>query len=426
MGPAPVEPKCYLNHAAQARLSEAVIAAGNGMIQKDPWELHADEDQKRIRELFASIINCANDEVAIVPSTAFATTMAAQNICRLRAPTVSAGVDVDETAHSNHHHHHQQQPKPKQRKILLLQDQYNSAVYGWQRICDEPNSPFVLEIVPHPLGRTKPHGTDTEPVADWTSAVLDRLDETVAVACLPPLHWSDGALLDLDAISERCHSLDIDFVIDGTQAVGIYKVDVGRLRPSLLACSVHKWLRAPAGQCLVYVPRRFHKSWTPLDHHGRSIDHGSEGSNWNTFPDEMGPDGYARKYLKGACKLDSGGKANPLLLPMLRASLEEVALLDVDDAQTKLGMLISPLLDWARRRNIHFPTSHANHLVGLRPPGMTPDRMVAIAKELSTRGVFVAVRCGVFRVSPYLENTNEDIQRLMDELDTLLSPTGMT
>ena len=57
---------------------------------------------------------------------------------------------------------------------------------------------------------------------------------------------------------------------------------------------------------------------------------------------------------------------------------------------------------------------------------MTPDRMVAIAKELSTRGVFVAVRCGVFRVSPYLENTNEDIQRLMDELDTLLSPTGMT
>lgn len=172
----------YLNNAGQALLSREVREAGVAALDRMPWETHGSDDQQRIRECFASLIDAESSDIAIMPSTAFAISLAARNI--QRTFTKSRG------------------------KILLLQDQFNSAVYPWQQIVDESNGLIQLDIIPHPA----PEMED-----GWTKAILDRIDPSVIVACVPPLHWSNGVLIDLETIGRACRENDIPLIVDATQ-----------------------------------------------------------------------------------------------------------------------------------------------------------------------------------------------------------------
>ena len=193
----------YLNNASQAPLTSDVIQAGVSALRRPPWEMHAEDDQEQVRELFSSLIEADPFDIAIMPSTAFAMTLAARNIQKILGNRTG--------------------------RILVLQDQMCSAIYPWQEICSESNGSVQLKIVAHPESE---HG--------WTQSIIESLDEEVLVACLPPLHWSDGSLIDLEKVSAKCKESNVDLIVDATQAVGIMPCSVKRIKPTLLACSVHK------------------------------------------------------------------------------------------------------------------------------------------------------------------------------------------
>lgn len=257
----------------------------------------------------------------------------------------------------------------------------------------------------------------------WTHAILEHLsnDDNVLVACLPQLHWSDGAMLDLQAIGTTCRARNVMLILDATQSIGVMPFDVNDIQPTLVACSIHKWLRGPSGLSLVYVSSQVQETWSPLDQHGRgrkiAVDNGS---SWDASKDEMDKDGYPAEFCKDARKFDSGGKPNPILLPMLRASLEQVVKLDVRQVQQELMQLTRPISDWAAQNNFYLtPGPHAGHLIGIRPMRnsvLTPQRMIQIANDMQAEGVYIAVRCGAFRISPYIDTAATDIQRLLEAL----------
>lgn len=385
----------YLNNAAMARLHPDARQAG---MQAIADEVHAASHEEEaatvssIRKHFATLIEAAAQgagSIAIMPSTAFAVTLAAKN---LEPQLLATGG-----------------------KVLVLQDQMCSAVYPWQDVCDRSKGRLTLDVVPYPDDST----------TTWTTLVLERLQSgtTVVAACLPPLHWSDGALIDLVVIGKACREKEIPLVVDATQAVGAMPISVLQIRPALLACSIHKWLRGPSGACLVYIDPALHDSWTPLDQHGRGRDLGGE--SWDASKDEMGPTGYPEKFFGDARKFDSGGKPNPILLPMLRASLEHVVSLDRSELQAVLKDLMQPLIDWVRRSSntFYLPATHAYHLVGIRPVNnsMTPSQMIDVCNRLQKeKSIYIAVRCGAFRVSPYSDNSRGDIEALIAALNEMI------
>lgn len=363
---------CYLNHAKEATLSSAVQLAGWKALQKPAWE-HPDATTKPdIRRLFALLIGAAPEDIAIVASTALAMTLAATNIARTR----SGGG-----------------------KIVVVQDQMCSQVYPWQKLEKDDPTKFELVVVP--------------PSEDTTNAILERLDETVVVVAVAPLHWSTGALVDLDAVSMKCQELDIQLIVDGTQSIGIMPMNVTSttFQPTFVACSIQKWLRSPPGLSLVYVNKTVQDSWQPLDQHGRS--RGGLPPNWNAHAGTMTPHGYPDTFVTDARKLDSGGNMTLILLSMLRASMTEVATLDLESCQRQLKKLMQPLLDWAVAKGFSIPTAHGYHLVGLKPNSMSVEDMLRVCDHLEAEGVFITVRNSVFRISPYLTNTPNDIQRLI-------------
>ena len=379
----------YFNNAALARLGDDVKQAGVdavlNQIDHDPSTV------PRIRELFASLIGADSSRIAIMPSTAFAITLAAQNL--------DHQLQLSSHSSSNGKEKH---------KILVLQDQFCSAVYPWQQICGRSNGNTKLEIVPYP-----------EEEETWTELVLERVknDDAVSVVCLPPLHWSDGALVDLVAIGQECRARNIPLIVDATQAVGASALDscsVQKVRPALLACSVHKWLRAQSGTALVYIDPALHEDWAPLDQHGRGRDL-EGGRDWDAARDEMGPAGYPEKFFQDARKFDGGGKPNPILLPMLRTSLEHVASSNKSDLQSTLKELMLSFLEWVpRSNNFYLPPSHEYHLFGVRPMNMTPEEMIEVCNYFQNeKKIFIAVRCGAFRISPYTDNHKRDVEALL-------------
>jgi selenocysteine lyase/cysteine desulfurase len=384
----------YLNNAAMARFLPDVQQAGVRAISDQMSYTHEQEAEtvSTIRRHFATLLNAPGDEgnVAIVPSTGFAITMAARNIeTQFRDQSISSG------------------------RILVLEDQMCSAVYPWQDLCDRSKGQFKLEIVPFPDRTTS-----------WTEQILQRLQAEIGVVlvCLPPLHWSDGALIDLVAIGYACRANNIPLIVDATQAVGAMPLSVRQIQPALLACSIHKWLRGPAGACLVYIDPSLHDSWSPLDQHGRGRDLGSD--NWNASKDEMGPDGYPEKFFDDARKFDSGGRPNPIILPMLRASLDHVVSLDCSQTQAQLKGILQPFLDWVKStEKFVLPAEHPYHLLGIRPSAnnpMTPDAMIEISSRLQKeKGIYIAIRCGAFRISPYIDNNADDIISLVEALEEM-------
>lgn len=391
-------PVAYFNNAAKARFDHDVVSTGIACLQKDPWEMNAEEDQHRVRELFAHIVGASSEQIAIMPSTAFAITLAAHNL----KDTVL---------------------KNKEGKILLLSDQYPSAVYPWQDIC-RISSSLSLEIVPYP-----------DETQSWTLLILDRLSKgDILVACLPPLFWCDGSLIDLDKIGAYCKERNIVLIVDATQAAGIYPVNVQTIQPAMLACSVHKWLRGPAGTCLCFIDENVVSQWQPLDQHDRARDwHGQSIAYRNTLT----PSGYPADFVAGARKFDAGGRTQPILMPMLRTGMEKVVATifsndkDVNSgvyqAQAQLHTLMQPFRDWVATQNATFhplpsdPATHSSHILGLMPTKLSTDKMLEVATRLAKeKGIIISVRCGMFRIAPYLDNTPGDVASLIEALTTCI------
>ena len=163
--------------------------------------------------------------------------------------------------------------------------------------------------------------------------------------------------------------------------------------------------------------------WIPLDFHGRGRDFEAGADSWDVSKNEMGPKGYPERYYADSRKFDSGGKANPFLLPMLRTAMEEVCKIDTGKAQIRLKTLMQPLFDWAVRNGHSIKLDpRAYHLIGIVLKDKTPEEMIEISKRLAEeKKIILAVRCGGFRVSSYLTNTEDDVRKLIEGLQDTVS-----
>ena len=135
----------YFNNAGQAVLSSQVKQIGRHMIEEPPWISHPQsmKNEQHVRELFASLIQAEASNIAIFPSTAFAITLAATNIIRIEREQKEQSEQSTEGKKTT-----------KKKKILILQDQYDSAIYPWQQpggvVQDEDGGLFELAIIGHP------------------------------------------------------------------------------------------------------------------------------------------------------------------------------------------------------------------------------------------------------------------------------------
>ena len=359
----------YLNAASLSPLPLAVQAAGEkGVADKvRPWTRNpqaANRVVEETRRSVAALIGAAPDDIAIVGAASYGIATACANL-----------------------------PVEPGSRILLLEGEHSSLVLGFEAHARATGA--ILDIVRRPED------------GDWTSAVLERVAQggasPIGIAALTPVHWSDGGILDLARILPPLRRGGSAVVIDATQAVGVMALDIAELQPDFMVFSAYKWLLGPYGLAFLYVaPAR--QSGRPLEQHAFN---------------RVGYDSAARievgelAFLDGARRFDRGERDSFIAIPMVHAGLGLVAQWGVAEIGSRLRMLTDRLAEGLSGLGVAVPSRHLRspHIMGIGLSGRSAE---LAAKEMESAGIFVSVRQGLLRVSPYVYNDEEDVDRLVD------------
>ena len=356
----------YLNSAGQTPRLCAALAAGADALRRSaqPWRESMSDwlaRPERVRTLAAALLRCDAQALALVPSVAYGMAVAAQQL----------------------------QPRAGQ-KVLALADEHPSGLHVWQ------STPAQLRLVPR------------APTVNWTDAVLAAMDDQLAVAVVPACHWHDGSLLDLDRVAAAVQARGAALVVDATQALGVIDLDLHALDADFVVAAGHKWLLGAPGLAYLYVAER-HRSGQPLEHSAWSRVGGLGAAIIKDGPPPL---------LDGAARFDGSGIYSHPALAMAEIGLAQLQDWGIAAVRDRLGCWQSELLaalstaglaDWS-------VTAEAPHLSAIRAPGADAAQSEALAQALLDQGIVVAARGSGIRVSPHLQNSSADAQRLAQAL----------
>jgi selenocysteine lyase/cysteine desulfurase len=360
----------YFNTASLAPPLRSVRVAGEAALERQsaPWRLNSKDwfpDVERLRGLFAQIIGCDSDGVALVPASSYGLAVAAANL----------------------------DAEPGQR-VLVLDEEYPSGIYTWRAFVRRTGA--ELHTVRRQEGQS------------WSDAILAALDERAAIVWLPNVHWTNGALIDLVAVCERIHELGAALVLDVSQSAGAMPIDLVKLRPDFLVAVGYKWLLGPMSIGYLYVDER-HRDGEPIEHNWISRA-GSE--NFARLVD------YTDEFEPGARRFDVGERTNFMLTPMAIAALEQILDWSVHYIESSLARITAAIEKAARERDLAALAAgqRGPHMIGIELPAQGREELV---EELAARDVYTAPRSSWLRVAPHLHTTEADIDQLFAALDAV-------
>ena len=365
----------YLNCAYMSPLMKSVQAAGGAGIgvKAQPWTITPDDfftHSARCRGLFAQLVNCDPDAVAFVPAASYGLAVAARNL-----------------------------PVKPNEEIVVLEDQFPSNVYVWRELAIRNGARLRT------IARAEANGSGNSGT-DWTSALLEALGERTAIVAVGQCHWTDGSLVDLVRVSERCREVGAALVLDITQSGGAWPFDISEVRPDFLVCACYKWLLGPYTMGFLYVDPKWHDG-EPLEYNWIARENSQDFSRLVTYRDD---------YQGGAQRYDVGERANFHLMPMAAAALEQILEWGVSAIAKTLTDRTHAIAERASSMGLSSDPPHlrAGHFLGVRFPGGIRPNLLA---DLAAQKIYVSARGDAMRITPHLYNTDADVDRLFEALE---------
>jgi selenocysteine lyase/cysteine desulfurase len=236
--------------------------------------------------------------------------------------------------------------------------------------------------------------------------VVRALTPRTRVLALDWVSYTGGSRLDLAAFGDLVHRQGGIFVVDGTQGVGALGIDVHHLPVDVLAVAAYKWLLGPYGTGFVYIRPEIQDRLELPVVNWMSVE-GAE--DFDALPtDEFTLPRAARIF-------DVGETSNFINLHGLEASLEFVERVGVMAVTEHCQRLLDLLVDGLRAIGYQLSDSaqpeHRSAILGFQADSL--EATTRLHQKLRANQVAVSLRHGWIRVSPYLYNTEGDIERLL-------------
>lgn len=230
--------------------------------------------------------------------------------------------------------------------------------------------------------------------------VVRAIDERTQLVCLSHATFTTGAVLDLEPIVRRAHEVGALVALDAYQSVGAIPIDVGALGVDFLLGGAHKWLCGSYESAFLYVRPSLLPRLRP------AATGWIAGSNPLSFAPQTEWAETARRFAGGT----------PAVLPTLfsRPGLAFVRGIGVDTIRAISLARTDRIIARADDAKIPVATPRAygrrGGIVTLRFPGDAD-----VARSLIASGFVCSHRNGL-RIAPHFYNTDEEIERFMDEL----------
>lgn len=353
----------YLNNASTGPLPERARRALDeyNAVRAEPYRL-TDEMQfgtlARGRELIATMIGAAPEEIALCVNTTFGINLAAFSL-----------------------------PLERGDVVLAPDLEFPANVYPWMHL--ERERGVVYRRIEARDG-----------VLDEPELLAQLDDQKVKVLAVSWTGFATGYTVDLPALGRACRERGIHLVVDAIQGLGARTLDMRECGADILSCGAQKWLLSPWGTGFTYVRRELIPKLQP------------QVVSWMAVKDS---DDFSRLLNYDLAWRDDARRYELITLPYqdfagMNASLELFAELGPHVVAQRVAQLADEIVRWAADRDdvaLVTPRSPAHRagIVALRPR----DPFAASAR-LKNAGVVHSLREGMIRLSPHFYNTIEEVR----------------
>ncbi len=236
---------------------------------------------------------------------------------------------------------------------------------------------------------------------------IAALTPSTRLVSVSHVRFDDGSLLDAAQLARACHAQGTLLLLDVSQSCGAVPINVNELGADFLVCAGYKWLLSPYGTGFFWIKSQ-HLSNA---HRGPFY--------WTAQPIE--DDFFALNFVDpqpshSARRWDSAEMASyfNINLTAMDASIDLVLRIGPELVLRHNAKLIDRLFERLPER---FPAASPLDSIQRGPFGcfaaQTHEETAALYKKLIDEKVFVALRQGKIRVSPYLFNSEEDIDHVL-------------
>jgi selenocysteine lyase/cysteine desulfurase len=246
--------------------------------------------------------------------------------------------------------------------------------------------------------------------ADDLVAALTPRTRLVSVS---HVRFDDGSMIDVPRLAEACHKQGALLLLDVSQSCGAVPMDVNKLGADFLVCAGYKWLLGAFGTGFFWVKHELISKLRAAPFYWMAVA-GSDNFAKLDFANPKPADSakrwdtpeWASHFNFNLAALDAGVEF------VLRATPETVLAHNhalIDSLLTRLPVdrcVAASPLDRAHRGPYGCFVAR------------TPEKTAELYNKLREQKVFVSLRESKIRVSPYLFNTIQDIDRLVSAITT--------
>ena len=227
----------------------------------------------------------------------------------------------------------------------------------------------------------------------------DAIDKNTKVVAVSQIQFGSGFRIDLEALEKIVHENDAYFSVDIIQAAGCFDTDLSKLNIDFATAQAAKWLLGPIGAGFVYVSKEVIDKVHPRFLGWWGVEHLQEFGYFDREP------------LKDARKFQVGSPAMIVYLGFLE-SLKVLLQIPAKDRERAAVEVADYLRKRLREMDIPFYDfgSHNNSAtVSCQPP-----EVEKLNEKLHEKNIHCSVRNGRLRVSPHFYNSNDEVDRLVE------------
>jgi selenocysteine lyase/cysteine desulfurase len=280
---------------------------------------------------------------------------------------------------------------PPGSKIVTTDLEYPSVVYPWLRKGLGVKLHYVKNV-------------DGKVLLDDMEKAVD--DKTVAAA-ISHVEYSNGFRHNLRVLSEIVHEHGAYLIVDAIQSVGTMPIDVKRDDVDFLMASCYKWLLSPPGAAYLFVKDELIEKFEPPFVGWASVDQ-------QVF-DTVDPwDIWNLSFSKTASRFQIGTSS---IISLVGATVAMKMLLDfgTENIQRRIKKLTDYLISSVEDLGLKLQTPQEkpcrSGIVNFKI-----NRPKKLAERLNKKGIVVSARSNGIRVAPHYYNTEEEVDRLMEEV----------
>ncbi|MCH2436879.1 MAG: aminotransferase class V-fold PLP-dependent enzyme [Candidatus Thalassarchaeum sp.] len=282
--------------------------------------------------------------------------------------------------------------------IVSTRTAFPSTVYPWSRVAEANGAKIRL-------------ANHDEELYTNPDDILDLIDEATSVVTLSHVEYSTGQRYDLRRFADAAHSVGALLVVDASQSMGMVPIDAVSSGADAIVSSGYKWLRGTYGAAVAYISPEIRGDLNPGLLGFRShVDIWDLRADRMELPDDASRFEYTTIHFGAALGL--------------AAAVEEINEIGIEEVWRHDLALSDSVIDGAQRLGIEVASplsdSERSAIVSLKlPEGVSSEE---IARRLQDEySILVTSRAGLLRVSPHIDNSEGDVQSLLEALKHLVS-----